>query len=128
MKKLLLLSLLTVTNLVSCKKQEGEVITPNFKLQVQAMHHTWGVGGIMMYIKYDQSTFPGADVKLYDDSTKADPNGTAIFEHLSYGDNYVYAYGFDNYFGAWVTGNGLMRLTKLNVSGGEMDTVLMVSE
>lgn len=92
------------------------------------MHHTWGVGGIKMYIKYNQPTFPGTDVKLYDDSTTADPNGTAIFDQLSYGDYYVYAYGFDKYFGAWVTGNSLIKLTKLNVSGGEMDTVMMVSE
>lgn len=128
MKKLLLVALLTIANLVSCKKQEGEVITPNFKLQVQAMHHTWGVGGIMMYIKYNQSTFPGTDVRLYDDSVKTDPNGTAIFEHLSYGDYYVYAYGYDFLFMDWVTGNAFIQLTKLNVSGGEMDTVLMVSE
>jgi hypothetical protein len=28
----------------------------------------------------------------------------------------------------WVTGNAFVQLTKLNVSGGEMDTVLTVSE
>lgn len=127
-KKILLALVFVSVSLASCHKTEEEVITPNFKLQVQAMHHTWGVSGIMMYIKYNQSTFPGTDVKLYDDSARTDPNGTAIFEHLSYGDYYVYAYGYDFLFMDWVTGNAFVQLTKLNVSGGEMDTVLMVSE
>jgi len=126
-KKLQLFFILSVL-LLSCTKKEGETFTPDFKLQIQAMHHTWPAGGIKMYLKYNQQTFPGTNPRLYDDSATADPNGFVIFDSLYYGDYFVYAYGYDNTFGSMVTGNGLMKLTKLNVSGGEMDTVLMVSE
>src|SRR5215217_2419877 len=112
----------------SCAKKEGETFTPDLKLQIQALHHTLGVGGINMYIKYNQHTFPGSNTRLYDDSATTDPNGFVIFNHLNYGDNFVYTYGYDNNFGSMVTGNGLMKLTQANVSGAEMDTVLMVSE
>jgi len=129
MKKLICILLPVVVLLFSCtKKEQDSTFTPNFKLHIQAMHHTWPVGGIKMYIKYDESTFPGTNPKLYDDSITADPNGFVIFDHLYYGNYFVYAYGYDQNFGAWVTGNGLMKLTNANVSGGEMDTVLMVSE
>jgi len=113
---------------ISCAKKEGETFTPDFKLQIQAMHHSWPVGGIKMYLKYNQQTFPGNNTRLYDDSATADPNGFVIFDQLYYGNYFVYAYGYDQTFGSMVTGNGLMKLTQVNVSGGEMDTVLMVSE
>lgn len=122
------MGMLLLTFLASCKRQDGDVVVPNFKLKVQAMHHTWGVSGIKMYIRYDEDSFPGTNVQLYDESAVTDQTGTAVFENLAYGDYYVYAYGYDFFFLDWVTGNGLMRLTRFNVSNGEMDTVLMVSE
>src|SRR5689334_9496887 len=123
-----ILFLFSVLLCACTKKQQEATFTPNFKMQIQALHHTWPVGGIKMYIKYDETTFPGSNPNLYDDSSVADPNGYVIFDHLYYGNYFVYTYGFDQTFGTMVTGNGLMKLTQLNVTGGEMDTVLMVSE
>src|SRR5262245_10239392 len=115
MKNFLILFIAFCFLQLSCKKNEqGAVFSPDFRLQIQAMHHTWPVGGIKMYIKYNQQTFPGTNTRLYDDSVVADPNGFAIFDSLYYGDYFVYAYGYDNTFGSMVTGNGLMKLTRSN--------------
>lgn len=95
MKSLLKLSVLCLTILAisSCHK-EG----PGGKSAVTGYvaHHSHKIPNAIVYIKYNATEFPGADVSKYDASVTADANGYYLIKDLYKGDYYVYGFGYDS--------------------------------
>lgn len=111
-----------------CSPQHDNVIVPNFSLRIHVVHHTWPVAGCTVYLKRNTTEWPGTNPRLYDDSTISNGAGFCAFDSLYYGDYYLYGIGWDKLEGDTVTGNSHVRLTRLNVRNGIMDTILWVSE
>ncbi len=110
----LLLFLLMVQT--GCRKDpvnpDGKVIVEGtIRLQVTAMHHSWGVPGIRLYLKKGATEFPGYDPTLYEFSTQADNEGTGAFEKLYPGKYFLFAKGWDYYWGDTVIGYTPVVLT-----------------
>lgn len=59
-------------------------------------HHNHKIANAVVYIKYDATEFPGADVSVYDASVTADATGYYLIKDLEKGDYYLYGTGYDN--------------------------------
>lgn len=94
----LFLGLISIS-LITCKKKDdatpGNVVKGSISLEVHAVHHSWDVSGIMIYLERNATEFPGKDSSIYDFSMQADGYGKATFENLYPGNYYVYASGYD---------------------------------
>ncbi|MES2592693.1 MAG: hypothetical protein V4608_12480 [Bacteroidota bacterium] len=95
MKNLFNITLLCFCILVfsSCTK-EG----PGGKSAVNGYvsHHNHKIANAVVYIKYDATEFPGADVSVYDASVTADATGYYLIKDLEKGNYYLYGAGYDN--------------------------------
>jgi len=116
----------------SCKKNSagGNIeVKGSISLYVAAMHHTWGVGGISVYLQ-NASTFPGTDNTKYSRSAIADGGGNVKFDNLFPGNYWVYATGFDHTFGMPVMGYNIkpIALNSSTVTNNEYYYTLFVSE
>lgn len=99
-----------------CRKEavnpDGKVIVEGtIRLQVSAVHHSWGVPGIRIYLKKGATEFPGYDPALYEYAIQADNEGLGAFEKLYPGKYFVYAKGWDYYWGDTVIGYAPVVLT-----------------
>ena len=114
---------------ISCKKDgirnpDGTVVVQgNITLSVHAYHHSWSVPYVQVYLKKNVVEFPGRDSTKYEYSVQADSDGNAVFTNLYPGNYYLYATGYDYYFGAWVRGQSAVVLnsTTLINDGYGMD-------
>jgi hypothetical protein len=111
---LLIVSVLLLVN--GCRKDpvnpDGQVIVEGtIRLQVNAIHHTWGVPGIRVYLKKNATEFPGYDPSVYEYNVQADNEGVAQFGKLYPGKYFVYARGWDYYWGDTVLGYTPVVLT-----------------
>lgn len=131
-KPLSFLLLLSIFTLNACKKEchgpkstsvEGKVV-----LNVHVVHHTWDVSYTHVYLKYNTTTFPGADSTLYDLKQTTDGNGEVSFNKLYPGNYYLYTKGFDSTFGATVTGYKQITISPENLINNQMSVTLYVSE
>lgn len=91
MKRLNFLFLLTVSILVSCKKNQ---LNGSSIIKGKVVHHSKAIAGARVFIKFDAKEFPGTDTTLYDSKVVADANGN--FRVACYkGDYYLFGYGHD---------------------------------
>ena len=116
----------------SCKKDDTKASeTPvhgSISLEVHAIHHTWDVSGIVYYLKKNVTEFPGRDSTLYDIFAQADGYGKYTFEKLFPGNYYLFASGYDAYFGAHVFGYAPVILDAAHVSDNHATLTIYVSE
>src|ERR1043165_9821628 len=115
-----------------CKKDDTSSspvqVQGNMSVNVRAMHHTWGVPGLPLYLKKNATVWPGTDSSKYEFKVMADHDGNGSFEHLFPGNYYVYAHGNDSIFGAYVTGYHAIQLNSTTAPANELDLILQVSE
>ena len=123
--------LLILASIFSCKKESNSTINQvsgNIVLNVHAVHHSWDVNNIKVYLKANTTVYPGPDSTLYDKYLVTDGYGKVSFEQLIPGNYYVYATGFDSLWGANVIGYKLINLSKENLIDNELSVTLYVSE
>jgi len=118
-----------------CKKEDtvknsaGQVIVQgNYTLKVQANHHWWSVSNLPVYLKKNATEWPGTDSTLYEFKTTTDANGRCTFDHLFQGNYYLYAHGFDAFFGMNVIGYGPVQVNSTTAVNNEVSFTLNVSE
>ncbi|MBK6397298.1 MAG: hypothetical protein IPP27_05410 [Bacteroidetes bacterium] len=115
--------------LYSCRKEnEVPVVNGNVVLNVHAVHHSWDVSNVKIYLEANTLVFPGRDSTVYDKSLTTDGSGRVSFTQLFPGNYYIYASGFDSTWGANVIGYKLIYLTEENLINNEMSVTLNVSE
>ena len=121
---------LLVLTLGGCKKNSDsqQIIQGTLSLDIQVMHHSWVVPNIPLYLKKDATEFPGNDTSIYELKTYADSDGKALFEKLYPGKYYLFAKGYDYYFGADVIGSTPIILSNPSSSNDPFHVTLMVSE
>jgi len=85
------ISLLILLN--ACKPAEGTGGKARIKGVV--MHHEDIIPFASVYIHYGSLDMPGNTSDRYQDSTKADGNGSFVFQNLYKGKYYLYSTGFD---------------------------------
>lgn len=113
-----------------CKKdaESNKIIYGTLSVDIKVMHHSWAVPNIPLYLKKNSSTFPGNDTSLYELKTIADSDGKAIFNQLYPGNYYLFASGYDYYFGANVIGSMPLHLSTPTSEDDPLKITLMVSE
>lgn len=136
MKKLFypILALLLILLVTDCRKENNlnkdgqSVIAGSIRLNIQVMHHSWGVPYIPVYLKRNATEFPGYDTSLYDTCLQADNEGKLSFVKLYPGNYFLYAHGYDYYFGSVVRGYMPIRLNSETLVNNTGETTLYVSE
>lgn len=129
-----LIALFFTVSFLSCKKNDllgdrGQTIVKgNIRLQVTTQHHSWVVPYLDIYLKRNADTFPGDDVSLYEYQTSGNGNGVAVFKELYPGNYYVYARGYDSYFGASVSGALKVELKAAELTNNSREVVMIVGE
>lgn len=115
---------------ISCKKDESgtNTISGSIKLEITAKHHTWGVGGLSVFLKENTTLFPGYDTSLYTRRTTTDSLGKSEFNSLFPGDFYVYAIGYDSIWGDSVIGYMPVTIKNQTLVDNTMNIELYVSE
>jgi hypothetical protein len=104
-----ILSLL-VSFSAGCSKDTPESVSGNLSLEISALHHSWGVPNLPVFLKKNANDFPGEDTSIYEYSTLTDNNGSALFDQLHPGNYYVYAKGYDLIWADTVIGKKNIRL------------------
>ena len=124
--------ILFVVIVFSCKKDgtviDNKVVPGSIYFEVHAMHHTWDVPGMKVYLKKNATEFPGKDSTLYEYNGTTDGYGKYTFEKLYPGNYYLYASGYDSTWGANVTGSTAINLNSNNVVDDQAKYILIVSE
>jgi hypothetical protein len=121
--------LIGILGLFSCSKEnEAPVVNGNVTLNVHAVHHSWDVSNVKIYLEANTLVFPGRDSTVYDKSLTTDGYGKVSFTQLFPGNYYIYASGFDSIWGANVIGYKLIYLTEENLINNELSVTLNVSE
>jgi hypothetical protein len=126
------MSFLHATLFIACKKNtnsgEGSIIKGVISLSVHAVHHTWDVPGIGVYLKTNSSVFPGKDTSIYEYKARADQYGKVVFENLLPGKYFIYASGYDSLFGSMVIGELPVSLYPEYLNSNHADITIQVSE
>ncbi len=127
---ILLVIILYVLISSGCKKNSDtpQIIEGTLSLEVQVMHHSWNVPNIPLYLKKNATEFPGNDTSVYELKTYADSDGKGAFDKLYPGKYYLFAQGYDYYFGADVVGSTAVNLTNSSSVNEPVHVTLMVSE
>lgn len=114
----------------ACKKEEtnGKIIYGTYSVNIEVVHHSWHVPNIPVYLKRNASTFPGPDTSLYEISTIADSDGKASFDKLYPGQYYLFAKGYDYYFGAEVQGASPLNLSNPNAANEPINVTILTGE
>src|SRR5437764_13046 len=129
--------IIAIVTFSSCKKNNvqtnaggNEVVKGSISLYVAAMHHSWAVGGISVFLKKDATTFPGADTSKYTWKALADAGGNVKFPNLFPGNYFVYATGIDHAIGMPVVGYNIqaIELNSSTITNNEYYYTLYVSE
>ena len=114
-------SLFTNISMVfSSYKKENQVsdlpvVNGTISLEVHAIHHSWDVSGILLYLKKNATEFPGKDSSVYEYKGQVDGYGKFTFENLFSGNYYVCASGFDSIWGSHVFGYSPMILDNVHL-------------
>ena len=128
----ILVLILFVGMISSCRKEHSRdnpvKIEGQIQFEVHAVHHSWDVSHIWIYLKANATEFPGADSTLYDLKGQADGYGKFTFQNLHPGNYYVYAYGYDAIWGSNVIGYNKIVLDQETVINNEARLTLIVSE
>ena len=97
MTKKIIIPLLAITLLLSCKKQDTQVAAGKVSMNIKVKHHQVSIPYCKVFIKYNTLTFPGKDTTLYDSFVVTDQNGFVKLDNLGNGQNQyiVYAKGID---------------------------------
>lgn len=115
-----------------CKKEQSilnsRIISGTISLEVHAIHHTWDVSSISIYLKKNTTNFPGKDSSLYEFKGITDGNGKYTFEKLFPGDYYLYVSGFDSISGSNVFGNLPVILLTDDLNDNYKELTVYVSE
>ena len=126
---------LSLTFFIACKKKSGSYTTANADLKgnvtlyVHAVHHTYTLANIAVYLKKGATLYPGIDPNSYDYKVVTDANGVAEFDQLPLGAVWVYGLGTDYNINRSVTGNTGIELSQSYVgSDNKADLTLYVSE
>ncbi len=115
--------------LFSCGKvKDVSVVNGNVTFNVHAVHHSWDVSNLKIYLEANTLVFPGRDSTVYDKSLTTDGYGKVSFTQLFPGNYYIYASGFDSIWGANVIGYKLIYLTEENLINNELSVTLNVGE
>jgi hypothetical protein len=117
--------------LTSCEKKDDSgpvVVEGHITLDVHAVHHTWDASNIWFYLERNVTEFPGNDSSQYDFKVQADGYGKATFSKLYPGEYYIYASGYDAFFGAHVRGNLPVSLHSAQLQNDHASVTVNVSE
>jgi hypothetical protein len=80
-------------------------------VQGKVKHHGLTIPGAMVYIKYDATDFPGADISVYDASVQASSStGQYEFTDLLPGNYYIYGVGYDSTISEAVFGGTALKI------------------
>jgi hypothetical protein len=126
-----ILIIFVLAAVLSCKKEKpgnGPFVQGNISVQITAMHHSWSVSGITVFIRKDATEWPGEDTTLYTARATTDNGGNAVFSNLFHGNYYIYAKGYDKLFGTDVYGYMPVNLNASSVSNNEAYFRLYVNE
>ena len=133
--KLCTLTLCVALAFLSCNKKQNEttpenniVVKGSISLYITAMHHTWTVSNISIFMKKNATLWPGTDTTLYGWRAVTDASGTVLIRDLFPGKYYLYAKGFDSTFGANVIGYIPVDLNSSSVENNEAYYTIPVSE
>ncbi len=100
--KNILIMLIAVMTVTACKKNGtgGDA-----RIHGHVAHHVVKIPNAIVYIKYNATEFPGADVSKYNASTQASSgDGHYSFDGLRAGEYYIYGVGYDSAISAPVFG------------------------
>ena len=75
-----------------CKKNQ---LGGKSNIKGKVMHHSTAIPYARVYIKFNATEFPGADVSLYNTYIDAYHNGNFLIEKIYHGKYYFYAVGVD---------------------------------
>jgi len=75
-----------------CKKNQ---LGGKSNIKGKVMHHDTPIPFARVYIKFNATEFPGADVSAYNTYIDADHNGNFLIEKIYHGKYYFYAVGSD---------------------------------
>ncbi|HWY11389.1 MAG TPA: hypothetical protein VN026_08695 [Bacteroidia bacterium] len=73
-------------------------------------HHGVAIPFSRVYIKYNATDFPGADITVYNTYIDADQNGNFEIKKIYHGQYYFYAVGYDNSISSTVTGGVALKV------------------
>ncbi|MEY4594984.1 MAG: hypothetical protein RIQ47_1394 [Bacteroidota bacterium] len=117
--------------ITSCQKSDsdnGDLIAGTISLNVQVMHHTWGVPYTNIYLKKNTTVYPGEDTSVYDVRLSSDNDGKATFEGLHPGNYFVFSKGYDMIWGDTVIGYSPVAIATSAIENNTIDLTLIVSE
>lgn len=101
MKQLLLILIISILLIASCKKNDTGGTA---SVTITSTHHGKKIPLTNVYIKYGAKEFPGLDVNSYSAVQASDLEATTSFENLRQGDYYFYGVGYDSAIQAPVRG------------------------
>ncbi len=105
-------------SLFGCKKNQ---LGGKSNIKGKVLHHSQAIPYARVYIKYNATEFPGADVSVYDTFIDADQNGNFLISHIYHGNYYFYAVGTDVTISQTVKGGVALKVKMLKeVTGFEV--------
>ncbi len=104
-----------------CKKNQ---LGGKSNIKGKVMHHSQAIPYARVYIKYNATDFPGADVSVYNTYIDADHNGNFLIEKIYHGQYYFYAVGTDITISQTVKGGIPLKVKMLKeITGFEIPVV-----
>jgi len=101
-----------------CKKNQ---LGGKSNIKGKVMHHDTPIPFARVYIKFNASEFPGADVSAYNTFIDADHNGNFLIEKIYHGQYYFYAVGTDATISQTVKGGIPLKVKMLKeITGFEV--------
>ncbi len=101
-----------------CKKNQ---LGGKSNIKGKVMHHDTPIPFARVYIKFNASEFPGADVGVYNTFIDADHNGNFLIEKIYHGQYYFYAVGTDATISQTVKGGIPLKVKMLKeITGFEV--------
>ena len=101
-----------------CKKNQ---LGGKSNIKGKVMHHDQAIPFARVYIKFNATEFPGADVSAYNTFIDADHNGNFLIEKIYHGQYYFYAVGTDPTISQTVKGGIPLKVKMLKeITGFEV--------
>ncbi len=100
---------------LACSKDDPEPVYIPTEVCVATKHHSYPVPNLNLYIKYNDSIFPGiTDFSVYDTIINMGPPAYTCVEDLPFGTHMFVAYGWD---AAW--NDDVIGIRKVEISLAE---------
>ena len=115
----------------ACKKADDAPVgtaVGKIVMTVTARHHHWVIPGLPVYLRSNATEFPGTNTSSYNMSGTTDQTGAVQFKHLTLGNYYLYASGWDAVFGDTVHGYMPVVVDASTAGGNLVDVTMYVSE